>query len=583
MFLSAAASFAPEVLGYALNAYGAPSNLLFGEHRILSAAGVQQGDPAGPLLYSLAEHVVVSRAWAALPPDVAARLVKVYYLDDGTVVGPRADVRAFFDALVAASPAAGLTFNIRKCEVASLDSGADAAAFPGMLCTPLAALTLLGSPCGDLEHAAAFVAASLAKRHLSLRRLRALPAHHAFLLLRSCCSFAVGGYFARAAGPQPALAAFDTLVRDVFADVVHDPSPTQWEQAQLPLRLGGLALRSAARHAAHAHCAMNAEAALLINEHFPAASGLGVVDPLLQHAVSVVPVVLSSSQSDEVRAALDAPTSERKLQKRWSGYVDEAAWQRLFDAGSPRDHARLQSLRDPFASAWLRYVPVLAPPAPLPSDQFVAAVRFRLGSQLFPQAGQQSCVCGAPVDLLGDHALSCLRGGAHTSAHNSVVRALADLIAVRFPGRTHIEAHPFAAHYGSRLDLVVDTHDGRTLIDVALTNEHAPIAATAPGAWCTEYEQIKVRRYAADIERQLALDPTTPLRLVPAVFDFWGACGQTARTTLPSLLRPAGALNTSFPQCAAAAAMQVLSHALAKATAVLLLRFGQRGPGLCGE
>ena len=40
--------------------YGAPSRLLFGSHPIDSCAGVQQGDPLGPLLVAAAIHEVTN-------------------------------------------------------------------------------------------------------------------------------------------------------------------------------------------------------------------------------------------------------------------------------------------------------------------------------------------------------------------------------------------------------------------------------------------------------------------------------------------------------------------------------------------
>ncbi|MCE3352249.1 hypothetical protein LB357_14405, partial [Staphylococcus aureus] len=74
--------------------YGEPS-LLFCGHAgtISSEVGVQQGDPLGPALFSLAAlHCM------ALPADIRAPLRGTgWYLDDGLLVGEAADVARALD------------------------------------------------------------------------------------------------------------------------------------------------------------------------------------------------------------------------------------------------------------------------------------------------------------------------------------------------------------------------------------------------------------------------------------------------------------------------------------------------------
>ena len=49
--LEAVALHRPDLRDFVCSSYGSPSSLWFGESRILSAEGVQQGDPLSPLLF----------------------------------------------------------------------------------------------------------------------------------------------------------------------------------------------------------------------------------------------------------------------------------------------------------------------------------------------------------------------------------------------------------------------------------------------------------------------------------------------------------------------------------------------------
>ena len=84
---------------------------------LTSQSGVQQGDPLGPLLFSLVLNVVVKAI--ATHPECSDLLYHVWYLDDGVLAGPSSHVRKALSLLIELGPPLGLHVNIKKCEVFS--------------------------------------------------------------------------------------------------------------------------------------------------------------------------------------------------------------------------------------------------------------------------------------------------------------------------------------------------------------------------------------------------------------------------------------------------------------------------------
>ena len=68
----------PYLYKFIWQAYSAPSTLFFGRYTLDSATGVQQGDPLGPALFSLAIQSLVT---------TMSSEVNIWYLDDGTIGG----------------------------------------------------------------------------------------------------------------------------------------------------------------------------------------------------------------------------------------------------------------------------------------------------------------------------------------------------------------------------------------------------------------------------------------------------------------------------------------------------------------
>ena len=93
--------------------YAQPAHLFLGDVLLASMAGVQQGDPLGPLLFALVLHPLVEKIQKQFPNlDL-----NVWYLDDGTIIGKKEDVFGVFELLLKEGPALGLHLNVQKNEI----------------------------------------------------------------------------------------------------------------------------------------------------------------------------------------------------------------------------------------------------------------------------------------------------------------------------------------------------------------------------------------------------------------------------------------------------------------------------------
>ena len=417
----------PGLAPYAEWCYDRHSRLLFHGSPLTSEAGVQQGDPLGPLLFALALQPVLEAARAG--PAGGCPELLFAYLDDVCIAGGSRQVAAAFARLAAAGRHVGLQLKVEKCELVLCggpDASVDRSLFPAaMRVNSSGAFSLLGAPIGGPPFTEAFTQAERVEKVRPLLQAlsRLQDPQTGLLLLRHCASFCKMVFALRVTPPTllgQAPANFDNEVRGCPEQLCTGPLPDQaWQQASLCTSAGGLGLRSAVAHAAAAYVASLAAVQDMCGELDPGFRRDWDGSGFRSAADAVNQMVLPAD-------CFPVPVPPNLRQQTLSKALDRALLQRLAVPGQGREayRAHLQLLQQPRAGAWLH-----APPSE-PLGLYVEPILFRtmvrLRLRLEVIDADNACpLCDATMDQFGDHARTCACGGDRTKRHNRLRAVLA--------------------------------------------------------------------------------------------------------------------------------------------------------------
>jgi len=231
----------PELYAFIFSAYSQPSNLYFDKQTLYSNEGTQQGDPIGPLLFSN----TIQPLLLSLVSDVT-----MGYLDDLTLAGTQEQVGDDVQRVRDVGESMGLTLNTSKCElIANPGTVINDSFIDSFQHVPPEEATLLGAPlsngqaldqawserCDDLERAA--------------DRLKIIGSQHALMLLRASFGAPRVQHILRCSpsADHVALSTFDTIQRSALSCITNcELTDIQWLQSSLPIKDGGLGIRSVA-------------------------------------------------------------------------------------------------------------------------------------------------------------------------------------------------------------------------------------------------------------------------------------------------------------------------------------------------
>ena len=507
IFLACIKERCPEVYHLAHQAYSAPSPLIIGGQTITSASGVQQGDPLGPALFALAVDPF-ARA-------VAAPL-NVWYLDDGTIAGPADTVAADIKTLRTTLSSVGLALNPAKCEVAFLGAPDSALRGPAIstICsvlpdvkeTQLDNLSLLGSPLTDGSIAAAGEAASAVVGRLCAR-LRGLDRHTAVFFLAHHVSAPRLTYLLRSAPTfkaQHTLRTTDETVCSTLEAVSNVAiSPEAWEQASLPVKLGGLGIRSVAALALPAYIASVQTALPLIHAICPGSTD----DEPPACLETAVCAFLERTGLERHQLHVGDLASKQRV---WDTLAATVVRDRLLNSANQIHRARLLAASQPHTAAWIQALPVPSLGLHLDDETIRVSVALRLGAPICEPHHCRSCA--RSVTSLGLHGLSCPKSAGRHPRHahlNDVVRR--SLSCAGFPAT--LEPVGLDRGDGRRPDglTVYPFREGRCLTwDVTCVDTFADTilmqSALEPGAAARQAEERKKKRYA-DLAQRYIFEP----------------------------------------------------------------------------
>ncbi|XP_019859057.1 PREDICTED: uncharacterized protein LOC109587260, partial [Amphimedon queenslandica] len=231
--------------------YGDQPRLLFGDYTILSCCGVQQGDPLGPLAFSILLLPLIERIKAEVPE----LLLHAWYLDDGILCGSPTALLKALDIIDEVGPSLGLSLNQSKCLIfappASLPSSVP---LPDNIPFTSDGFVVLGAPVGPPNFCVSVIRMRIEKIFFAIEPLSLLEdAHSEYVLLRSCLSLPKLQCVLRSTSPEVLLSiigTFDEHIALCLSNLIGGGlSPWSLLKATLPVRLGGIGLRQASLHA----------------------------------------------------------------------------------------------------------------------------------------------------------------------------------------------------------------------------------------------------------------------------------------------------------------------------------------------
>ena len=404
----------PVIYPFILQCYGDKSNLFFGDDSFDSMEGVQQGDPLGPFLFSLAIMDNIKSMKSEL---------NVWYLDEGTLAGDVNTVLEDYRQILKALESHRLEVNPSKCEFflirpQSRECLQALTSFKliteGVIQVDKSNLTLLGAPIFP-EAVSAVLESKLENLEIMAGRLKQIDSHSTLFLLKNCFSMPKLLYFLRSSPcflRTDILQRYDSIIKNTLANILciklDDPALDQAgpDQATLPVSSGGLGLPPAKEVALSGYLSSVEGSSKIIQVLLP---------ENLRHNSN--PYYESALIEWKRNARTDVTPDIKVFQSKWDRPMYVNRFLQLFQSSPEAEKARLISISAESSSIWLDAIPIPSLGLHLNPMSLKIACGLHLGSFL---CQPHVCSCGVMVDPTGCHGLSCKKQRGRYMRHEEV-------------------------------------------------------------------------------------------------------------------------------------------------------------------
>ena len=420
----------PAVSRWVTWCYAKPSKLVFGTETVASAAGVQQGDPLGPLLFSLAIHAVVKELNQLSTNNNSTLDISTFYLDDGILAGDIEAVAQALRLLESRCPALGLSLNHSKCELVLPGEDTDAnldELFPRDLLWDKetgesrvflkGCFEILGASVGDKDFCENYTRGKVEKATQLLQQISCIEDPQVALrLLRNCagvCKITHNMRMVPTHFHPAALKEFDKEVQNTFCKTTGLlPDRDQWQQACRGFKHAGLGLRGASLHGEAAYLASTCASRDKCHKLLQAFS-LNADSDTSHFGVNLAAYNAKLPPGNQ----LTPQNILTHTQKQLSDKLDEAGHDQRLQQASLGDRATLLSECQQGAKEFWQVTPSVTLGLAVPAEEFVTELRLHLCMLESPE--DDWCpLCDQVLDARGHHARDCCAGGDRTRRHN---------------------------------------------------------------------------------------------------------------------------------------------------------------------